>query len=329
MPFKQFNIYYLIFIIFYSPLSLVPYLLFLPRPAYAIPNPIPPKVLAASKVTATVPGLWWLELTGWTSPSSLVELTMETTLKRITRADSTGYFVFRLALPQNLRPFCLISTDIANTTSSPVCIPPPPLTQNVLVKEIVLPPSIIIQKGQMTKDETVAAEGYTLPNVEVIPYLFSQKSRTQNILSSIPLIDFISNFKFQISNSVVYAAELPKPRIVSDANGFFQFNLPTGDYGKNRLFVGANFQDNPTPKSTTLVFDIVSSGQIIAISLITYLLALISSLLAFLRTLQGIILTEIGIVCILLYLILGRKKKKSKALYLNPNKAITISKLKK
>jgi len=235
----------------------------------------------STKVTATIPYYWWLELTGWTSPYASVELSMEQVVKRVTTADSEGRFTFRIALPRTLAPFCLIATDVSNISSHPLCLAPPPPEFDILIKEVVMPPTLKIDRGKIAKGETVAAQGYTTLNSEVVPYLFEEKPR---------------GFRFPR----VFAAEVPKPQVKSDQNGFYQLNLPTSEIGKNRIFVGSIFLANPSPKSTTLVFDVLSWWRMILERIITFLANLFWLLIKFLTTPWGIILLEIGIIVLLL-----------------------------
>jgi len=254
----------------------------------------------STKVTATVPYFWWLELTGWTSPYAQVELSMEQFVKRITTASDQGQFTFRIALPRTIRPFCLIATDVSNISSYPLCLPPPPQESNILVKEVVMPPTLRIDKGKIAKGETVAAQGYTTPNSEVTPYLFEEKSR-------LPLISQYLNFLI----SSVSAAEVPKPPIKSNQNGFYQFNLPTSDIGKNRVFVGSIFLNNPSPKSTTLVFDVFPWWRMILEKIIAVLANLLWLILKFLAKPEGIIILEIGIIGMVGYMFVAKRQIKS------------------
>lgn len=255
----------------------------------------PTPILAAEpvQVTATVPYYWWLELTGWTSPYASVELTMERIVKRVTIADDQGKFTFRIALPRLLAPFCLIATDISNISSHPLCLAPPPPEFDILIKEVVMPPTLKIDRGKIAKGETVAAQGYTTPNSEVVPYLFEEKQRKKFLISSL--------------QSPVLAAEVPKPQVKSDQNGFYQLNLPSEEIGKNRIFVGSIFLANPSPKSTTLVFDVLSWWRMIIERLIAYGLWLLGLLLKFLTTPEGIILVEMGIIATIVYLMFRGK----------------------
>ena len=261
------------------------------------------------KVSAIVPYEWWLELHGWTSPFAQVELTMEQIVKKVTTADDQGQFTFRVALPRTIAPFCLIATDISGISSHPLCIAPPPPEFNILIKEVVMPPTLKIDEGKLAKGETVPAQGYTTPNSEVIPYLFEEKGRP---LFRLPLLSQFSIFNFQFSITPAYAVEVPKFPVKSDQTGFFQFNLPSETLGKNRLFVGSFFHENPSPKSTTLVFDVLSWWRMLLERLISYLLSLVALLFWLLARPEGIIFLELGIIVIVGYLIVVQRKKQLK-----------------
>jgi hypothetical protein len=255
------------------------------------------------KVSAVVPYEWWLELRGWTSPSAQVELNMEQIVKKVTTANNQGEFVFRVALPRTIAPFCLITTDVAGISSHPLCIAPPPPEFNILIEEVVMPPTLKIDKGKLAQGETAAAEGYTTPDSEVTPFLFEEESWPRIRL---PLIERLTSYFI----TPAYAVEVPKFTIKSNQNGFFQFNLPSEAIGKNRLFVGSSFLNNPSPKSTTLVFNVLSWWKMILEKLISYLLSLFSLLLRLLTTPEGVILLEITIISAIIFFLLFREEKK-------------------
>jgi len=255
-------------------------------------------------VTATVPAEWWLELRGWTSPLAKVELNMEQLVKKETTANNQGEFVFNVVLPRSLAHFCLIATDVSGISSHPLCLPSPASTETVIIKELIMPPTLKVDKGRLTQSETVAAEGYTTPNSEVIPYLFEEQSRPRFSLSWLPMIGL------QLPITKTYAAEVPKFPIKSDQNGFFQFNLPSEAMGKNRIFVGSVFLNNPSPKSTTLVFNILSWWRMILERLMAYCLGLITLLLRLLAKPEGVILIEVTIIGAITYLLLIKDRKK-------------------
>jgi len=254
-------------------------------------------------VTATVPAEWWLELRGWTSPLAKVELNMEQLVKKETTADKEGQFVFKVVLPRSLAHFCLIATDTAGISSYPLCLPSPASTETVLIKEVVMPPTLKVEKGRLTQGETVAAEGYTTPNSEVTPYLFEEQSHPRFRLPWSPITGHWPPI------TVAYAAEVPKFPVKSDQNGFFQFNLPSEAIGKNRLFVGSIFLNSPSPKSTTLVFDILSWWRMILEKFIAYGLWLIALLLRLLAKPEGVILVEVAIIGGIVYLLLIKDRK--------------------
>ncbi len=153
-----------------------------------------------------------------------------------------------------------------------------------------MPPTLKIDKGKIAKGETVAAQGYTTPRSEVIPYLFEEKPR----------------FRFPR----IFAAEVPKPQVKSDQNGFYQLNLPSEEIGKNRIFVGSIFLSNPSPKSTTLVFDVLSWWRMILERIIAFLTNLFWLLIKFLTTPEGIIIAEVLLIATFVYLIISKRKTK-------------------
>jgi hypothetical protein len=262
------------------------------------------------KVTAVVPGEWWLELQGWTSPFAIVELNMEQIIKRVTTADSQGQFTFRVALPRTIAPLCLIATDVSGISSYPLCIAPPPPEFNILIKEVVMPPTLKIEEGKLAKGETVPAQGYTTPNSEITPYLFEEQVRPRFRLPwSLDTSHWSPVTDHQSLITLAYAAEVPKFSVKSDQNGFFQFNLPSEAIGKNRIFVGSIFLNSPSPKSATLVFNVLSWWRMILERLISYILFLIALLLRLLAKPEGVILLETAIISGIIYLLLIKDRK--------------------
>jgi len=264
--------------------------------AFAITNPLTKPV----SVTATVPSYFLLQLTGWTSPYAQVELNMSQALFRVTRANEEGEFTFNLSLPLEVSPFCLIATDVSDISSHPLCIPPPPPEITTIVKEVVMPPTLRIDKGKVARGETIPASGYTTPDSPVIPFLFEEKSRFQflwKIFSHFPIAS-------------VYASEVPKPYVKSNQSGFYQFNLPTTNLGKNRIFIGSLFREQPSPKSTTLTFDILSWWRMILFKIWLFLTNLFLLLWAFVTNLKGVLLIEVIILITIAFFVLKKRQKK-------------------
>lgn len=253
--------------------------------AATIQNPITISPL----VTATVPAYFWLELTGWTSPWAQVELTMGQVIARLTTANDEGQFTFRIPLPYKLGHFCLIATDISRITSSPLCLPPPPPEVTVVVKQVVMPPTLKIEKGKILKEETVAAQGYTTPDSPVTPFIFEPKSwKKRSLLSG-------------LFTSPALAAEAPKPPIKSDQNGYYQFNLPSNTLGWNRIFTGSIFLDNPSPKSNTLAYDILTWWRMLLERFFAFVGNLLWLVTRFLKSWKGLIILEIVVILGILF----------------------------
>lgn len=256
-----------------------------------------PPIILSPRVTATVPAYFWLELTGWTSPWAQVELTMGQTIAQITRANDQGQFTFRIALPRELGHFCLMATDITDISSHPLCLPPPPPEVTMVVKQVVMPPTLKIDQAKILKGETVAVSGYTTLDSPVIPFIFEPKSWA------------LAKRAFSILVSPAIAAEAPKPPIKSDQNGFYQFNLPTNTLGRNRLFIGSIFLNNPSPKSNTLIYDLLSWWQMLLARFFSLIGSFLGMILAFIRSLKGLIVLEVASIGGILFFIFWRRKK--------------------
>lgn len=212
------------------------------------------------------------KLSGYASPFAEVELTAQGTARK-TFANNAGYFEFIFSpIKKTYGELCLTSIDVFRTPTSPVCLPPPPMSENIEIEGVLLPPSILLEKGKILAGQPAKASGMTFPNSEVDVYLF--KEDKTNILENI---------------FSVYAAGLPRYSIKSNANGYFEFSLPTARISENRLFATAIFdylkradiKSAPTlfssPKSNTLSFLVFKTSKFAF--LIFFLLLLLALLL--------------------------------------------------
>ena len=206
-------------------------------------NPIfaaKPNDRKATRITAII-GQNCVRLFGYTSPLSKVELT-SSRVYDVTLSDDTGYFEFsQTILPKNPSDLCLRTIDNDTRTSNPVCIPPPPDDNyNTDIGPIILPPTITIDTDQIKSGQTLVASGQSIPNSEISIHLYQKDS--QPIL--LP----------KTANAFV----LPQFTVKSDNLGNYNFNLPTTYSTNYRLLASVKYQEENSPLSNTIFFQLPS-----------------------------------------------------------------------
>jgi hypothetical protein len=197
---------------------------------------------------SAIVGGYLFDLQGLTSPWAKVEFySTEGNLEVTTLANDQGIFHFRNVLaPIQTGDFCFISYDTNGTANNPLCFSPPPPKTKTTISDIVLSPTLVLDRGLFRQGEMVAASGRTFPNAEIRIYMFEE-----NRPFWIDLIDVIIPQAF--------AREGPRLTINADSNGDFSFNLPTQKSNLWRMFAGPKFkEENMTAKSNTLEFSALS-----------------------------------------------------------------------
>lgn len=223
------------------------------------------------RVSAQVGG-YLFDLQGLTSPWAKVEFySTEGNVDVVTLADDQGVFHFRNVLaPIQTGDFCFISYDTNGTANNPLCFSPPPPKTKTTIKDIVLSPTLVLDKGLFRQGEMVSAAGRTFPNAEIRIYMFEE-----NRPFWLDLIDVIipktfareGNYEFLgwwpsgLLRGVrpAFAREGPQLTINADPDGDFSFNLPTQKSNLWRMFAGPKFKgENMTAKSNILEFSALS-----------------------------------------------------------------------
>ena len=225
---------------------------------------LPPKQEEV-KVSARVGGPYLLtKLSGWTSPFAEVTFESRGMATKKTLADETGSFLFEsISLPEKPQEICLISQDVNQLTSFPLCLPPPPSNQNFEIKDVLLSPTLSLDSEEIIKGKTAKASGMTFPNSQIDIYFFIEQ---KNFIPA-PISHLAKSLNF-FSPPFAKAANFPLYQTKSNSNGYFEFSLPTANLSKNRLFVSAVFPTNllanqtplketRSPKSNTLFFQVV------------------------------------------------------------------------
>jgi hypothetical protein len=200
-------------------------------------------ITAPIKVSATV-GKYLYDIEGITSPHAQVRLySTERSLDLITKANKQGFFYFYNVLThEKSGNFCFYSTDTNNVMATPLCVEPPtpkPDEKNTLTG-LVIAPSLTLDKGEFLQKDQIAVNGRTFPEAQIKIYMFEN--------DRIRLFDLLDLIK------PAWAKELPQYLISSDSEGNFSFNLPSSRSTQGNIFVGAYYNNNPSPKSHTLDF---------------------------------------------------------------------------
>jgi len=192
-------------------------------------------------------------LSGWASPYAEVNLSGQGT-NRKTTADENGYFEFTfIPIKKSYGELCLTSIDVNLIPTFPVCLPPVPPGEDIRIIGVLLPPTISLQEGKITAGESTKASGMTFPNSQLDVYLFENNQ----------------GFWQTLINPVLTVA-LPKYKVSSNQNGYFEFSLPGTQPAINRLFAGSFFNPenfsqypslpfSPSPQSNILLLTILGS----------------------------------------------------------------------
>ena len=140
---------------------------------------------ASTTVTASIPENR-VTIFGYTSPNSRVELS-NSKVFAVTYSDQTGYFIFdKTILPRNPSDLCLISFDNHGRTTSPICIPPPPLyNYHTNIGPILLPPTISLENDQIDPNSTVISSGQAIPNSTVSINFYKVNNNGQSFVKEV------------------------------------------------------------------------------------------------------------------------------------------------
>lgn len=181
---------------------------------------------------------------GFTSPHAVVMLDGQS-IQAQTTAESDGYFAFRfLFSPYVKQEVCLASKDSQNRISQPVCLPPFPVDEDVIIGPVLISPTLSINKISILVGDTAYLSGQTIPKSGVSVSFFTDDKPS--------LID-----KLEIVPRA-HAYTIPEVSTVSDENGNYEMTIPTELATNFKIFSIATFEKSATPKSTTLTIDILS-----------------------------------------------------------------------
>jgi len=249
-------------------------------------------------VSARIGG-YLFDIEGLTSPWAKVEFSStQGNVNLSTIADNKGIFRFASALmPLQTGDFCFISIDTNQTASPPLCFAPPPPSTKTIVRGIILPPSLTIDKNIYRQGEENSAKGKTAPNSEIKVFLFEEENP--------PLIELLDAFIPK-----VFAREGPALTVTSDEKGSFTFNLPSFKSTAWRVFVGTQktqFGENPSPQSNILRFASLSWWLWLLLTIISWILKILILAFFFLTKPEVIIATLLAAIGGLAHLLRKRK----------------------
>lgn len=124
-------------------------------------------------------GEYYLNLSGFASPFASIVLTSNGVFYRSTVADENGVWEIKdILINKNFSTFCLQHIDYKNIGDSTTCLSIPPANSNITRNNIFLPPTIGLQRSQITAGGNAVIFGYTMPNASVTLHLQNGKTYT-------------------------------------------------------------------------------------------------------------------------------------------------------
>lgn len=138
------------------------------------------QVLISPHPTVTVSarvGSYSLSLSGWASPFASIIMRSEGVFYRSTTADENGYWVINdITVNENFSSFCLEHIDLYNLGSSNACLTVPPAKSDLSKDNIFLPPTISLQRVEISAGGSAVVSGYSMPNSTVTIHLSNGES---------------------------------------------------------------------------------------------------------------------------------------------------------
>ena len=186
-------------------------------------------------------------LYGYASPQSLITLE-GIGLYEQTYSDGNGYFTFTNSYaPLNPTESCLTAQDQLGRLSTPVCIPPFPVSYQATVGPVILPPTVSLNRSDYFIGDMVELSGQSIPNSEVQFSVFSDESNLfSKLFHTIPLLP-----------KPAYAVTFPNLSTKSDTQGNFSLSLPSENSEKYRVFAQVTYNSSPSPNSARLTVTIL------------------------------------------------------------------------
>ncbi len=183
------------------------------------------------RVSARI-GEFYLNLSGFASPFASIILTSNGVFYRSTVADANGYWAFKdILINRDFSSFCLQHIDYKNIGESKTCLNIPAADGDIEKKDIFLPPTIGLQRSQITAGGNAVVFGYTMPGATVTIHL---------------------------QDGAVYT-------VVADENGYYELTLKNLKAGTYELYATAVYKGKPSenPSNTVKLVALSWLGQLI------------------------------------------------------------------
>ncbi|MDD4762044.1 MAG: hypothetical protein PHZ25_03430 [Candidatus Pacebacteria bacterium] len=194
-------------------------------------------------VSATIGTTAEMVVYGYAPASSTVSLTGNG-ISEERKAETNGYFyiskIYTSSGTSTYPELCLVA-HIGSLSTQPTCLPSLPGGNYVYqVGPVILSPIISIEQNIFPIRTQVALNGVTIPNAKVSIYL-AEAGRS---ISLVPK---------------ALAYYLPTYEVTSNSLGKFQFNLPSNNTAKWKVYASTAYLSSISPKSTTLNFRVESN----------------------------------------------------------------------
>jgi hypothetical protein len=181
---------------------------------------IPLQTFGPFRVSAQV-GEFYLSVAGYISPYSSVVLISDGVFYRAAVADAYGNFsISQVLIRKGFSHFCLQAVDFRRLGSSETCFEVPPANGDVVMKDIFLPPTIGLQRNEISAGSDAVVFGYTMPGASVVIHLNNGESFT----------------------------------VTADTNGYYEYHIKSVKAGYYTLFADATYKGKPSTKSTQTIY---------------------------------------------------------------------------
>lgn len=155
-------------------------------------------------------GDYYLTISGSIAPYASVVLISNNNILTSTTANSLGYFVLpSILVSKGFSDVCFQAVDVKRLGESYTCISLSSVDKDTTIRNIFLPPTLGLEKKQVTEGSEVIAWGYTMPNGTVT--LHSSDGRIFTVKA--------------------------------DNNGYYEFHFPVAKAGSYQLFADATFNN--------------------------------------------------------------------------------------
>ena len=201
---------------------------------------------ASSNVSATV-GQYYLDVTGYIAPFASIVLLSNDQPLRTTVADAQGYFsLTQVLVGKGFSGFCLDAVDVKRLGESYKCFTFAPITDSLSMKNLFLPPTLGLQRTEITQGDQAVIWGYSMPGASVVVHLSDGQTFTTT----------------------------------ADSNGYYEVKTTIAKSGQYELYADATYQSKksliPDRKVTLLA---LSTSEQIAKAGLNWLTNLINYLI--------------------------------------------------